>query len=105
MAAAIRQLGKRVAQAPKPKCPPQLEYLWRWYCDLAAARQNYGMGPCRLTSSDIIDGTWLFHRTTPTPWEARVLRRIDDAVLTTLASVKSDASTAPPPPRGAGKRR
>lgn len=54
-----------------------LEFLWRWYLDLASARQLGGMGsPQALSFSDI--NAWCqLHGIRLAPWQVRALRLLD----------------------------
>lgn len=68
-----------------PDPPPSLiAYLWNWFLDLNIAR-TAGMEPNPITYQDFsawsdVTGIRL------SPWEVRVLKRLDSAFMTSLKS-------------------
>lgn len=63
----------------EPECPPALEYLWGWFLDIGSTRGG-GYGPAPITYPDI-DAWARLTGNDPTPWEVRMLRRIDNAYM------------------------
>lgn len=71
--------------------PERLAHLWAWYCELAAARTSSGFGVNPITYPDI--EAWArIMRIIPTPFEARVLRQVDNAILEKIAARASKKS-------------
>lgn len=67
-----------------PRLPEGCEELWRIFTELHSCRGNAGMGPQRITYSDID----AFQRVTGTvlqPWEREAIHKADAAYLTDWA--------------------
>jgi len=55
-----------------PRCPEELQYLWRWFWDLASGISSGGFGPAVVTWSDL--SAWCaLRRCDLQPWEATVI--------------------------------
>ena len=67
----------------EPELPGVLQYLWEWFWELAR-RRGGGLGPAPITWQEL--DAWA-GRTgkEPTPWEAALIMRLDDAYLHHLA--------------------
>jgi hypothetical protein len=73
-----------------PTLPVQAAHVWRWFCELDAARQSGGFGPSPITYRDI-DAYRRLTREVMQAWEVRAIRAIDNAILqeiTTAAARK-----------------
>jgi len=49
--AAYRQTGRKPADLDGPPCPPELAYVWSWFCQLSNGRTR-GMGASPITWLD-----------------------------------------------------
>jgi hypothetical protein len=63
---------------------PILGHVWVWYCELSDARSNNGFGINPVSYLEI-DAWARLMRVRPEPWEVRLLRKIDDAILHEIA--------------------
>ena len=82
--------GHRPMELDPPDFPDALEHVWGWFHELHGARTS-GMQPNPISWSEIKAWAELTH-TEPTPWEARLLRRLDEAFLTEVAKAKAKAN-------------
>lgn len=90
--AAFSQSG-RVIKA-FPEFPNRLDYLWEWFLELNATRQS-GMSANPISWSEIeafSQGLGL----TIKPWERRLLRQLDIAVLAVSQNIKKSKDTGQP---------
>lgn len=94
LASVERQLGRKIAVAPKAKdggqvvetrereLPVVLAYVWDWFHELAARRTS-GMALNPITHADVLAWSRLTDRDV-TPWEVHLLLRLDDTALASL---------------------
>jgi len=83
-----RQLGRKpkvkdgdtLAPADEVECPRPLQYVWEWFHELAARRTTGGMAPNPITHADVLAGATVTEQD-PTPWEVRLILRLDDTML------------------------
>jgi hypothetical protein len=81
LAAARRNPLFRTDEAVEPWCPPELEYIWTWFCRLSQKRQN-GMAINPLTSDEILK--WQRRRGIRfAPFEEEVIDQLDALQVTT----------------------
>lgn len=66
-----------ISNAPRP--PPEVEHVWRWFLEISARRQA-GFAANPLTFAELQAWATMTH-TLIEPWEARLIMRVDDAVL------------------------
>jgi len=72
-----RQTGKRPVKASgDSECPAVLRYLFDWFLELDGQRQGHGFGSQAVTFREMQAWAALLDRE-PTPWEVRVLLRLD----------------------------
>lgn len=87
-----RQLGRPLELAGAPvsgvECPEPLAYLWGWFCELMARRGTNGFGVNPI-GFDELDAWCRVLGRTLTPWEVRVLLRLDDTALAIMREAKS----------------
>lgn len=95
-----RQTGKRPAALDGPPCPPELDYLWRWFWELHGGRTLSPMGPSRATWLDLLAWQELTGRRLR-PWELRLVMALGAAWI---AAAGEKTASIPPPP-GAGTLR
>lgn len=81
MDAARRHPLFRAVEAYEPICPPEVEYLWQWFCLLSPKRQ-IGMAMNALTSTEILDWQRRY-RTRFEPFEESVIDRLDSIYIST----------------------
>jgi hypothetical protein len=66
-----------------PPCPRELAYILAWFAELSAARAQGFAGPAPLSYSEIAAWSTLTGNT-PTPYETRMLRALDAALMRTV---------------------
>jgi len=78
---------------PEPELPPVFQYLWDWFAELHEARGG-GFGPSPLTWPEI--DFWASRmRVDPTPWELRVIKRLDKVWLKSCSDKPEDEDDPP----------
>lgn len=71
-----------------------MEHVWRWFCEIAGARTSNGFGANPISYGEIAAWASLTGQDV-SPWEARLLRRVDAAVLNVLNSKDKPEEDAP----------
>ena len=73
----MKQVGK---EAPDASVSPLAQYLLDCFWRASGERQNYGLGPCRLTSADIV--AWGMARGVVfEEWELDAIQAMDGVFL------------------------
>jgi hypothetical protein len=67
-----------------PECPRWLEYVWRWWCELNAARGSSGFGPQPISYGEIAAWAALTHAA-PDPFDVECIVALDRCFLNTYA--------------------
>jgi hypothetical protein len=75
------------AELEGPEVPVELAYVMRWFWELSRWRGHTGFGPAPISPHDI--EAWArLTGIAPTMFELDVLRRLDDAFLTTVVATE-----------------
>jgi hypothetical protein len=68
--------------------PPELEYLWEYYRQLAITRRNYGWGGTGITYAEI-DAWGRLYNVSLDPWELEAILKVDSVYLAVAAEVEA----------------
>jgi hypothetical protein len=74
--------GNAVAGPAEPPCPAAARHVWGWFMELNQGRQATSAGAQALTYAEIDSWARLTGRR-PSPWEVRLLKRLDGLFLQT----------------------
>lgn len=79
-----RMTGRTPKRLILPELPCQIEHLWSWFRELAAARTGNGYGPNPIAWTEI--AAWAaLTGARPTPWEVAALKALDAEYLADAA--------------------
>jgi hypothetical protein len=82
----VQHCEKSAASRNYRGAPPfVLDYVWGWFCELSGARTSNGFGLNPISFTEILAWAQLAG-VAPTPWEVRLLKRLDAATLAVKAS-------------------
>ena len=85
----IRQRAGFQKEVLEPECPREVIYVWNSWVELNGARGSSGFAPHPISWSELdaysrMIGVEIY------PWEARAIRAIDDAYLSSWAEDRGD---------------
>lgn len=85
MAVVARHRGVDNPLDAGPACPPEIAYLWGCWNELHEGRSSGGMSLNPISWADIEAYSRVLDERLE-PWEARAIRAVDNAYMTTLLS-------------------